>query len=688
MEPLIRPPMPAKPPWADVSPLAGHPLAAKLDVTGRLKWIDVMVAKYGLSTVPKKPLFHDVKQTIDRRQRESRLFLGVVGEFSSGKSTLINALTRETLLRTDVLQGTTAAATLLYFGESLAVNVRHHKKNLLANAVDKISTGVKSFIGLFQTAPPPPTRDDLLALIHQSTSDEEFAKDILQVDVELPADTLRSGLVIVDTPGANAANSRHGIVTSSALRDLCDAALVVVPAEAAGSESLMSFLKEHAADVLHRCVFIVTKVDLLRRKSDRDRVLTSLHARLSQQLGISNPRVLAAAPQFMVERVKADRNSRSKVDSARPSENDGYTAEEIEEWVRHFAEMETSLRSLLRDKRLQAQADDIAKLLRDLYDRLKTMIERLLEDHRQRHEALEKLVIPNIHEFIESRASHYADQASTGIQRAMRGEADKFQRIAGGITRDLLAAINGASNRKELKAAVESTIPSVLSSGQRSLRSHVDGMLRRIAKAGQAELKAFHGEFQTHYRSLATLGGALKHDGSQVTLATANFGNTTRGISTEIASGLQQIEQQQTNQLLGSGAIGAALGTIVLPGVGTLVGGAIGAALSSMFGPSLQELKVACWNRLQPAVEEKLQEVAQIADQAVDAACRDTVRQLVKTIFEYGPKYEALVEQMRRRDADEKASIQQMQRTIYQDLQAIDGQRQDLDALCARIRDL
>ena len=62
-------------------------------------------------------------QRIRDRLADPRLYLAVVGEFNAGKSTFINALIREDLLRAEVIQGTTAAATLLGYGPALNVQV-------------------------------------------------------------------------------------------------------------------------------------------------------------------------------------------------------------------------------------------------------------------------------------------------------------------------------------------------------------------------------------------------------------------------------------------------------------------------------------------------------------------------------------------------------------------------------------
>jgi ribosome biogenesis GTPase A len=60
---------------------------------------------------------------IQKRRNDSNLYLAVIGEFSSGKSTFINALLRDDLLKTSALP-TTAAATKLRYSNDLQVEVR------------------------------------------------------------------------------------------------------------------------------------------------------------------------------------------------------------------------------------------------------------------------------------------------------------------------------------------------------------------------------------------------------------------------------------------------------------------------------------------------------------------------------------------------------------------------------------
>lgn len=684
---LIRPPLPRNPPWGSVSPLDGNELAKELDVPTRLEWINNLARRRNLikddpSSVTFLP---EIRHRIECRQREPRLFLGVVGEFSSGKTTLINALIRQRLLRTDILQGTTAAATLISYDESLSVETRRTKKNILIRAATAARSVVNLALRLFNPPPPPPTRSELIEALNRATSEEEFARDIVQVNVTLPSASLRDGVVIVDTPGANASNPRHGRVTARALQDICDAAIVTVPADMPASESLLQFLRTHAADVIHRCIFVVTKVDLLRRESDRSRVLENVRARVSTLLGLTNPRVLAAAPHFVVSALPKDP---SDCATEPPSDDNAEDAAERSGWINHFEAMEAELRHLLKEKRLQAQADDIGKLLEQLYHRLKHAIEVQLTEYRTRHESLERIVIPDIHGFIAQRRARHCDLASNAVARVLRGLHGELTDLGVEVVRRLNTTIGEASNRAELKTAMESAVPRVINQGESRIKRHVDRVLNQISGAVQSELEVFHREFQEHYRSLATLGGTLSHDKRIGADTVREFSAVATSLSATLASTVSNSSNERNQRMVGGGAAGAVIGTFLLPGIGTLIGGLAGSLLSSMFGPSLDELKEGCWQPLRDSVCSHLDDAIPELVLMVENAGEHSLMQLSDVIDEYAPKYERLVEEMRARDAADKINLANAQRAVEADLVAIDQQQAFLASMQRRIRDM
>lgn len=67
----------------------------------------------------KKDALESQLNRIKKRISDSNIYLGIVGEFSSGKSTLINSLIGADFFVTNALQGTTTVITKLAYGDKV-----------------------------------------------------------------------------------------------------------------------------------------------------------------------------------------------------------------------------------------------------------------------------------------------------------------------------------------------------------------------------------------------------------------------------------------------------------------------------------------------------------------------------------------------------------------------------------------
>ena len=73
--------------------------------------IEQIIRKYSdISTI--ESIYKDIN-TVRNKLDDDWLYLGVVGTFSSGKSTFINSMIGKSILPTDAIQGTTVAASIL-----------------------------------------------------------------------------------------------------------------------------------------------------------------------------------------------------------------------------------------------------------------------------------------------------------------------------------------------------------------------------------------------------------------------------------------------------------------------------------------------------------------------------------------------------------------------------------------------
>lgn len=232
---------------------------------------------------------HNIKNKIDcirKKQRDEKLYLAVVGEFNSGKSTFINALLGTRILKEAVMP-TTACATYIYNkGNELCVRVR-----FFDNQYYKIKA--KDFYGLQRYIFTKYGQKcyDIYSIIDALTSVQVIAKDVKELEIDIPNSVIPRNVVIIDTPGFNPGSDsvdNHKDITKYVVEQIADAALILTSQEQAMSATLSRFLISTMKRCLHRCVYVVTKMDQLQPEYRSD-VMTYVKQRIETDLGIPDP---------------------------------------------------------------------------------------------------------------------------------------------------------------------------------------------------------------------------------------------------------------------------------------------------------------------------------------------------------------------------------------------------------------
>ncbi|GFN31623.1 dynamin family protein [Paenibacillus xylaniclasticus] len=124
--------------------------------------------------------------------------VGIMGEFSAGKSTFINALLGEEILQSDVLP-TTAVVTYIKYGDRPK-----------ATAYDADGIGIEYPLSI------------LGSLTAEGEEGAALRASIQYVELQLPKERLKS-MTLVDTPGFNAGNEQHTASSKQVLERLDDA---------------------------------------------------------------------------------------------------------------------------------------------------------------------------------------------------------------------------------------------------------------------------------------------------------------------------------------------------------------------------------------------------------------------------------------------------------------------------------
>ena len=213
--------------------------------------------------VTEKQILDRLAEKIKIRTRDPNCYLAVIGEFSSGKSTLVNAFLKDNLLPTSVLV-TTATETRIRTGNSLELTAFFHQEYKLPlqpyidhqpvtpkhkNWWEKLIAFLRRFLGI-SIKPIKPVRDrpkyqskkiintqdladagiEMRSFINNLAADEDIAQHLDYIEIKHPSIFLQDGVVIIDLPGSNAPNDRHFQVTQSVVENEADAAIIIIPA--------------------------------------------------------------------------------------------------------------------------------------------------------------------------------------------------------------------------------------------------------------------------------------------------------------------------------------------------------------------------------------------------------------------------------------------------------------------------
>jgi GTP-binding protein EngB required for normal cell division len=234
--------------------------------------------------------------------------LAVVGEFSRGKSTLINALLERPDLLPTSIEPTTAAVTVLSYAPEFRVSARFKdgstREGLTADDLARLATG-HDLDGRARRA----------ELAHRVTSDSDSwagyhsetdldinlgdkaapSSELAALHVALPAPFLEDGIRLVDTPGIGSVNPDHAEATRQFI-DHADAVLFLVNTDPAIGQSECNFLS-FLRDYVNRFLFVVTKSD---RFSPRERQQSVAYTAktIEQSVGLARPPVFAVSAKL------------------------------------------------------------------------------------------------------------------------------------------------------------------------------------------------------------------------------------------------------------------------------------------------------------------------------------------------------------------------------------------------------
>jgi hypothetical protein len=503
------------------------------------------------------------------RHEDPNLHIVLVGEFSTGKSTLINAVVGAPLMAASVLPTTLAVTeirqapapsiTARFRGDATPVAYRHPEvvtDSTLYRAIARYATARPSIEGMLRSL----------------SSDGVIAPLVDSIVVEHPFGALGADLVLYDTPGTN--DEERLIQVVEELVDRCaDVVAVVLRADLPVSLTTLAHVRRLADRIPTHCLlFIVTHLDVVA-SDERAKVLRSMRRRVATALGGAPAALHCLSPHTVNRRALGERLN-----------------EDEHEWADAFERALEDLRLDVARRRVVLGSDQLSHLVSDLMRDVQRELDNELQALATHRAVVSKTIVVDLDRVqaeVTNRYQHRAHDLDVTFRNGAIQRANARLRSA---EEKASSAVQSATAVASLQAALAGPISEVTLNALQELQQELSRLLKEHASAlvrvAEKELE----EVRSMHNKLTAVAMGTSATRPPIGLSIGEKLTLQIGATSQLVDGLAA---QQTRAKKGGMAVGAAVGTVLAPGLGTAIGAVAGRFVGGLFGPSLTTMKTS-----------------------------------------------------------------------------------------------
>lgn len=525
-------------------------LSEMADIQSHITYATTVLNKYNWDDSVKRSLKKQL-DTIVAKQNDKVLNISVIGEFSTGKSSFINALVGHELLAVNVLQGTTVAITIIEYGISYSLSLVDKNGNPTTTEYKNINY--------------------LSSALQHYTTDPSYADTINHVRVTLPSDILKNGFRIIDTPGTNSLEQWHEEITRRAINDISDMSIILVDASRPMPETLTGFIDKTLGKSVKDCLFVANKIDIIRPR-ERSGMVKFIQKKIDIAFDIEEAEVLpfasvALTNLFSKDVVQVDNESKQM------------TLDSLQ-----------SIFSFTAQKRIKAQARKLLLLIDNMYDSLTANINHVAQQHQNELKNLDQSKQTDFRPFIAQQIALRQQNFIASAQEKKRSadiETDKLvdtaiSNIYSKIDSHTQAALDSLS-----KYIKEGELTTDIKAEGAQMAALIEKKFNQLKPLFKRQLTEFQTDFEQEFTRLKVL--PVKFN---VTPKEVNVAHSTHSANIGPVASLISDELSKENWAFGGGAAaGAAIGAMFGGPIGALLGGAIGFVAGGGAAPDANEVK-------------------------------------------------------------------------------------------------
>ena len=526
-------------------------LGEMADIQSHITYATTVLNKYNWDDSVKRSLKKQL-DTIVAKQNDKVLNISVIGEFSTGKSSFINALVGHELLAVNVLQGTTVAITIIEYGTSYSLSLVDKNGNPTTTEYKNINY--------------------LSSALQHYTTEPSYADTINHVRVTLPSDILKNGFRIIDTPGTNSLEQWHEEITRRAINDISDMSIILVDASRPMPETLTGFIDKTLGNSVKDSLFVANKIDIIRPR-ERSGMVKFIQKKIDIAFDIEEAEVLPFASVALTNLFSKD------VVLQVDNESKQMTLDSLQ-----------SIFSFTAQKRIKAQARKLLLLIDNMYDSLTANINHVAQQHQNELKNLEQSKQTDFRPFIAQqialRQQHFIASAQEK-RRTADIETDKIVDTAISNIYSKIDSHTQATLDSLSKYIKEGELTTDIKAEGAQMAALIEKKFNQLKPLFKRQLTEFQTDFEQEFTRLKVL--PVKFN---VTPKEVNVAHSTHSANIGPVASLISDELSKENWAFGGGAAaGAAIGAMFGGPIGALVGGAIGFVAGGGAAPDANEVK-------------------------------------------------------------------------------------------------
>ena len=625
-------------------------------LTPHIQFVRDVFGRYEWEAHVKRELEADL-YNLQQRLNDDCVNIAVVGEFSSGKSSVINAMLGMDLLVMDDLPDTTLVPSIISYSEKPFLEIIYSQGNKACKTEMPIER-IRDYIADYsfrESLMKEQNYDD--AYVNEMTNLRaaiaKKASKIKHFNIGIPSTFLKQGFRIIDTPGLNSLNPDCTRVTNNVLAS-ADAGIIVGMATDGGlHQEFREKLAETFGDRMEQSCIIFTHYDHMT-PARRERNLAYLQAVTASYFGLTPERLMVVpmVPPTILASLKGKRFGK-----------------EHDEMLHISCNSMGKVIDFSVKRREATIINSLQKILTRILANLQVRIPEIKKKYEQRLTELERSKTTPIETFISRQLISLVRNIEIEAATRRTTITQNLDKIAADTKRGLENEILRKPDLESLQKFMQDGLNVTLKRTAEKMNEQATDGGTFISNAVNNQMNTFEIAIQKEFRRLNIIHLPIRKILVENKIQNVELVDSMKGA---IKFADSELERENTGYALT--VVGAIIGSIFTFGIGTMIGAVIG----SIFGFRGRSSEVSdVFKRMKPKYEKELNAALELQKSRVlasyDTSVRNHISNFKNQLNRYQERYKAEIDKLIAEEKQNKYRINKVIEQIETDLKEINN---------------